>query len=100
MTFFDNTWVLVGITSNGIGCAQAGYSGIYTRVSFYIPFIQNIVNNTGVTVRSTLRTTPLTSASTVTVTIQKTSNRAGNSKSFLGESISFFILWLLVIINV
>ncbi|CAF1576748.1 unnamed protein product [Adineta ricciae] len=28
-------WVLVGLTSNGIGCAQANYAGIYTRVAAY-----------------------------------------------------------------
>ncbi|CAF1143889.1 unnamed protein product, partial [Adineta steineri] len=29
----SSQWVLVGLTSNGLGCAEAAYSGIYTRVA-------------------------------------------------------------------
>ncbi|CAF4831467.1 unnamed protein product [Rotaria sp. Silwood2] len=31
----SNQWVLVGLTSSGIGCARAAYSGMYTRVAAY-----------------------------------------------------------------
>jgi secreted trypsin-like serine protease len=95
MAFFDNTWVLVGITSSGHGgCATPGYAGLYTRVSFFVSFIQNIINNEGITVRSTLRTTQLTTAST-----QKMNNKAGKQTNFLNGSITFFIVWLLIMIN-
>ncbi|MFE8596894.1 serine protease [Archangium violaceum] len=35
----NGRYVLQGITSFGIGCARAGLPGIYTRVSNYIPWI-------------------------------------------------------------
>lgn len=40
MYFDKNRWVLVGLTSFGIGCAVKGYSGLYTRVSSYTDFIE------------------------------------------------------------
>jgi secreted trypsin-like serine protease len=40
----SNQWVLVGLTSNGIGCARPQYSGIYTRVAVYQDWINS---NTG-----------------------------------------------------
>lgn len=40
----SNQWVLVGITSYGIGCAEPQYSGIYTRVAAYESWINS---NTG-----------------------------------------------------
>lgn len=48
MAFVNNRWVLAGITSVGPGCARAGYLGIYTRVSRYIPFITTTVKSAGV----------------------------------------------------
>lgn len=38
-------WVLVGVTSFGRGCAQPGYSGVYTRTAAYIDWINLFVNN-------------------------------------------------------
>jgi secreted trypsin-like serine protease len=40
MAFYDNSWVLAGITSIGEGCAEATHPGIYTRVSSFISFIE------------------------------------------------------------
>ncbi|CAF4679131.1 unnamed protein product [Rotaria sp. Silwood1] len=37
----NNQWVLVGVTSSGIGCARAAYSGMYTRVAAYQEWIQS-----------------------------------------------------------
>lgn len=47
MTFVENRWVLAGITSNGYGCARKGYPGVYTRVSHYVPFINQVMKKTG-----------------------------------------------------
>lgn len=42
MSFEKNRWVLAGITSHGNKCARAGYPGIYTRLSAFMPFIESI----------------------------------------------------------
>nr|XP_023021789.1 serine protease snake-like isoform X2 [Leptinotarsa decemlineata] len=39
----DGRLYLVGITSFGIGCGRADSPGVYTRVSYYIPWIESIV---------------------------------------------------------
>lgn len=39
-------WILAGLTSFGFGCAQPGYSGVYTRIIFYLDWINLIINNT------------------------------------------------------
>ncbi|XP_018911793.2 chymotrypsin-like elastase family member 2A [Bemisia tabaci] len=36
----DGRWFLAGITSFGSGCAKPGYPDVYTRLSFYVPWIR------------------------------------------------------------
>ncbi|KAG8410824.1 hypothetical protein J3459_016945 [Metarhizium acridum] len=38
--FEAGTGVLVGVTIGGLGCARAGYYGVYTRVGKYVDFIK------------------------------------------------------------
>ena len=35
----DTEWMLVGITSWGNGCAEPGYPGVYSRVSYFLDWI-------------------------------------------------------------
>ncbi len=43
-TSSSNQWVLVGLTSYGHGCAEAAYSGVYTRVAVYESWISSNAN--------------------------------------------------------
>ncbi len=54
----SNQWVLVGLTSNGIGCARAADSGVYTRVAAFQDWI-NTNTNGAVTVFPASITTPV-----------------------------------------
>lgn len=36
---------LIGIVSNGNGCARPGFPGIYTKVSVYIPWIFSVLTS-------------------------------------------------------
>lgn len=40
----DTTWVLAGIVSNGIKCAEPNLPGVYARVSEYLPWIDSVIN--------------------------------------------------------
>ncbi|XP_073983729.1 chymotrypsin-like elastase family member 3B isoform X2 [Rhodnius prolixus] len=41
----DGKWFLLGITSFGSGCAKPGYPDVYTRLSFYLPWILENISN-------------------------------------------------------
>lgn len=45
MFTLSNQWVLVGLVSNGIGCARADYMGVYTRVAFFTDWIRTNTND-------------------------------------------------------
>ncbi len=38
-------WFIIGITSYGNGCARIYYPGVYTKVSAYLPWINQILAN-------------------------------------------------------
>ncbi|XP_008485748.1 phenoloxidase-activating factor 1-like [Diaphorina citri] len=40
----DGRWYLAGITSFGSGCAKSGYPDVYTKLSFYLPWIRKQIN--------------------------------------------------------
>ncbi|KAJ3628034.1 hypothetical protein MTP99_015360 [Tenebrio molitor] len=37
----DGRWMLAGITSFGSGCAKPGFPDVYTRLSYYLPWIKS-----------------------------------------------------------
>ncbi|CAF3040273.1 unnamed protein product [Rotaria sp. Silwood2] len=86
MAFVNNRWILAGITSDGIGCARAGYPGIYTRVSHFISFINSNVDF------------PVTQTTTVSLATSKIehnynqSSSQGNNGNMINKSITFVIL--------
>ncbi|UJR16200.1 hypothetical protein I4U23_003110 [Adineta vaga] len=48
----NNQWVLVGLTSYGDGCAEAGKSGVYTRVAAYQTWLNETMNSANTLVGS------------------------------------------------
>lgn len=66
MLFTENRrWVITGIVSYGDGCATPRYAGVYTRVSYYLDWIQSM-NITGLmTMNSNIA--PITTTSTTLV---------------------------------
>jgi len=39
----EKRWILVGVVSWGKGCALAGFPGIYARVSYFVPWIEQTI---------------------------------------------------------
>ena len=41
----DNQWIQVGVTSWGVGCAKAGYPGVWTEVSYFLNWICYVLHD-------------------------------------------------------
>ncbi len=86
MVFTNNTWVLAGLTASGTGCGRPGYAGIYTRISSFVSYIDNITQIAGVSTGSTTQTTTQTTTQAPTVAAAAAGGGgAGNSAINLGQ---------------
>jgi secreted trypsin-like serine protease len=95
----SNQWVLVGLTSNGIGCARAADSGVYTRVAAFQDWININTNGAVTSLTSTVSTTVLT---TIRTTARTTTfliiNSYANTIEISTSTIFNFILFRLLFI--
>lgn len=96
MAFTNNQWVLAGLTSSGDGCARAGYPGIYTRISFFVSFIDYITQiagvSTGTTTQATSQVPPIAAGGA--------GNNAINLGQFSYQLICFLLFSLFILIKI
>jgi len=80
---------LVGIVSEGNGCAEAKYPGIYTRVSTYATWINGIVSPAQFTysAKCTKRICKLTRRHCITISLKNNFTRSGSWKITTGRPV-------------
>ena len=98
----SNQWVLIGLTSYGIGCASARTAGVYTRVAYYQSWISTNTGNsyTLATSSNSANINPSsTSTTTSTATMQQpsTSTTVTNVIVSVGNQISHFPIFTLIL---
>ena len=96
----SNQWVIVGVTSYGIGCAGASYAGVYTRIAYYQNWISSTMSayshsyinpaSSGYTVSSVINgcitTTPSLIQTGTTTTVQNTTRTTTTVQSTTGTT--------------
>ena len=98
MSYINNKWVLAGATSYGVGCGKAGYGGMYTRVSSYIPFITNVMNGFGGIPASSISETATIMSVTTQTTLDKSfTNSAQYQRDSFYRPLFIFIFFILTV---
>ncbi|UJR25836.1 hypothetical protein I4U23_007186 [Adineta vaga] len=79
----EQYWEQVGIVSHGTGCAEENYPGIYTRLSYYYDWIQNILIRNGEHLESGI-------FSDTTTTTSMSATSSNTISSFRSSSITLY----------
>jgi secreted trypsin-like serine protease len=99
MALVNHGWVLAGITSYGYQCAVAGSPGVYTHVSYFIPYIQSIIGTNETTPSTTSEISTRTSLAMSTEPIINSARSTWNVRANLLSETCFIVIMYLTIIS-